>query len=54
MTEQTVLDVFRLQGLAEQGVRAKIDHARRKIIAGSPVSIHLPEFFGRERGQDFG
>src|SRR6266436_5386286 len=51
--KQPILNVLWPQRLAEEGIRAKIDHARRQIIAGSPIGIHLPYFFERKGRQDF-
>jgi hypothetical protein len=52
MAEETVLDMLRLQRLSEQGVRAKINHARRQIIASSPVCVDLPQLFGPKGSQN--
>ncbi len=41
VAKQPILDVLRLERLAQQGIGAEIDHAGRKIIAGSPVGIYL-------------
>jgi hypothetical protein len=48
MAQKPVLDVFRFQRFAQEGIRAKINHACRKIIAGSPIRMHLAQFFGRK------
>jgi len=53
MAKKAIFKVLRLQRLAQQRIGAKIDHARRQIIAGSPVRIDLPQFFRRKRCQDF-
>src|ERR1700677_2146517 len=49
MTKKPILDVLRLQGLAKQRIRAKIDHSCRQIIAGLPVSIRLYKLVGGKR-----
>jgi len=54
MTEESILDVLGLQRFSEKGIRAEIDHTGRKIIAGSPISMHLAQFLGSERRRDFG
>src|SRR5271168_1753366 len=54
MAKQPILDVFWLERFAEQGVRPKINHSRREIIASSPVSIRHPQLFGRKGSQFFG
>ena len=48
VAEQPVLDVRRLQWLAQQRIVLQVDHARSEIIAGAPVSIDLPQV---RRGQ---
>ena len=52
MTKKPILDVLRLQGLAKQRIRAKIDHSCRQIIAGMPVSIDLSQLVGCKRRQN--
>jgi hypothetical protein len=52
MAEKPVLDVLGFQWFSKQRIRAKIDHSRREIIAGSPVGVHLAEFF-RGKGSNF-
>jgi hypothetical protein len=47
MTEEAILDVLRLERFAEEGIRAKIDHARRQIIASAPIGIYPAQLFGR-------
>ncbi len=54
VAEKAILDVLRLERLAEKRVGAKIDHAGGKIVAGAPVGVHLGEFIVRERGKKFG
>ena len=49
MPEQPVLDVLRLEGLFEQGIVLKIDHAERQVFAGSPVGIDVLQFLGAQR-----
>jgi hypothetical protein len=39
VTQQAILDVFGLQGLTQQRVVLKVDHAKHQIIAGAPKSI---------------
>ena len=46
--QQPVLDVLRLQRLPQQRILPQIKHARAQIVAGPPVRIHLPQFFGRK------
>jgi hypothetical protein len=48
VTQQPVLDVLRLQGIAQQRVRAKIDHTHRQVIASPPIGIGLPQLFARK------
>lgn len=54
MTQEPILDVLRLQRLAEKRVPAKINHAHRQIVASSPVGVDLPQLFGRKRRLNFG
>src|ERR1022692_2426579 len=54
MAKEPIFDVLRFQRLAEKWVRAKIDHARRQVIASSPVSIDPLQLFGGQWSQDFG
>ena len=35
--------------LAQQRIRAQIDHADRQVIARAPVGVDLAQFFGRKR-----
>jgi len=53
MTKEPIRDVFRIRRLAEEGIRAKIDHAGRQIIASSPIGIHRPQLFGRKGHHTF-
>src|SRR5450755_5007325 len=48
VSEQPVLDVLGLQGLAQQRIRPQVKHARAKIVTGTPVSIHFPQFVGSQ------
>ena len=50
MTEQPVLDVFRLQRLAKQRVGAQVQHAHAKVVAGPPVCVHPAQLFRRQGG----
>ena len=49
MPEQPVLDVLRLEGLFEQRIVLKIDHAERQVFAGSPVGLDLLQLVGAQR-----
>ena len=42
MAEQAILDVLRLERLAQKRIGAQIDHAGGEIVAGAPVGIDLP------------
>jgi hypothetical protein len=44
-----MLEVLRLERLAEQGIGAKINHSGREIIAGLPIGMHVSQLFGRKR-----
>src|ERR1700685_406035 len=52
MAKKPILDMFRLQRLAKQRIRAEIDHSGRQIIAGMPVCIRLSQLFGGKRRWD--
>jgi hypothetical protein len=41
VAEQPVFHVFCRQRFAEQGVVFEIDHPHRKVVAGTPVGVHL-------------
>ena len=49
MPQQAVLDVLGLQRLTQQRVRAQVQHAGGKIVAGAPVGIHFSDFIGGQR-----
>ena len=49
MTEKAGFDVFRPQGLAEQGIVVEIDLSDGKIVGGPAVGMRLLRFFRRER-----
>jgi hypothetical protein len=49
MTQEPILDVLRLQRLAQQRILSQIKHSRAKIVARHPVGIHLPQLFGLKR-----
>jgi len=46
--EQTVLDVGRFQPFAKKGVVLQVDHADGEVVAGAPVGVDAPQFFGRQ------
>src|SRR5271166_1790665 len=48
MTEQAVLDVFRLEGFLQERIFLKIDHSKRQIHARPPVGMGFPEFLGTQ------
>jgi len=39
MPEQAVLEVRPLQGLAQQGVFAQVDHPHGQIATGAPIGV---------------
>ena len=41
VAEQPVLDVLRLERLAQQRVRAQVEHADAEVVAGAPVGVVL-------------
>ncbi len=43
VAQQSRLDVFELQGLAQERVVVQVDLADRDIVGGTPVGIHLAE-----------
>ena len=45
VTQQPLLDVLRLQRLAQQRIGAQIDHAGGQVVAGPPVGVDLAKFF---------
>ena len=49
MAEQPLLDVLRLERLAQQRIVLQIDHAERQVVAGSPIGIGFAQFIGIER-----
>ena len=49
VSEQPVLDVLGLQRLAQQRILPQVQHACAKIVTGTPVSVHLPQFIGSQR-----
>src|SRR5436309_12649237 len=49
VAEHRVLDVFRLEWLAEQGIALQIDHAEREVIASAPESMRRPRFIVAQR-----
>ena len=48
--QQSVLDVLRLERLAQQGVVLQIDHAQSEVIASAPEGMHPIKFFNPQRG----
>ena len=49
VAEQTRLDVFVPQRLAQQRIVVEIDLTDRQIVGGPPVGVHFLEEIGRER-----
>ena len=49
VTEQPLFDVIRLQRLFQQWILYQVQHANAKVIAGTPVGIHLAQSFCRKR-----
>src|ERR1039458_3686987 len=49
VSEQPVLDVLGLQWFAQQRVLPQVKHACAKIVTGTPVSVHFPQFVGSQR-----
>src|SRR5262249_35647871 len=45
MPEQAVLDVFGLQGLAQEWVGLKVNHSECDVVAGRPEGVNFPRFF---------
>jgi hypothetical protein len=50
MPEQAVLEVRLLQGLAQQGVFAQVDHPHGQTATGAPIGVDGCDLVGRERG----
>ena len=49
VAEQAVLDVLRLQRLAEKGIGNQVKHAGAEVIAGAPVGVGQAKFVRAER-----
>ena len=49
VTEQSRLDLFRLERFAKQGIFKQVDLADAKIVRCTPVAIHLVKHFWRKR-----
>src|ERR1700677_1526045 len=49
MPQQAVLDVLRLERLAQKRIVAQVQHAGRKVNASAPVGVHFSDFFGGQR-----
>ena len=49
MAEKAIFDVLSLQGLFQEGVVLKIDHAKRHVSAGAPVGVYLAQFVSTQR-----
>src|SRR5215469_4720212 len=45
MPKQTILDLLRLQRLAEQWILLQVDHSQAEIIAGAPIDLCVAQFF---------
>jgi hypothetical protein len=45
VTEEAVLNVLGLEGLAQKGILREVEHADGEIVAGAPVGIHFAKFF---------
>ena len=44
VSQQAIFDVFRFQGLLQEGIVLKVDHSQRKVITGSPECVNLLKF----------
>ena len=49
VSEQTVLDVLRLERLLQQRIVLQIDHAQAQVIAGPPVGVSLLQLVRSKR-----
>jgi hypothetical protein len=49
VSEKPILDMFRLQRLAEQRVVLQVDHAEAEIITSAPVCMDFAKRVGAER-----
>jgi hypothetical protein len=47
--EKPVLDVLCFQRLFEKRVVQQVYHPEHQVIAGPPIRVDLPQFFGAER-----
>jgi hypothetical protein len=43
VSEEAVLDVIDLEGIAQERVVPEVDHADRQVIAGAPPGVDTPE-----------
>src|SRR5262245_26865269 len=48
VTLEALLDVLRLQRLAQQRIGTQVDHADNQIITSSPVGIHQAKLFRKQ------
>ena len=46
VAQQALLDVLRLERLAEQGIALQVDHADREVVARPPVRVDLAQLVG--------
>ena len=47
MAEQSLLDMFKRERLAQQRIGAQINLPRRYIVPRTPVRVHFAQLFGR-------
>ena len=48
MAQETRLDVFDVERLAQQGIRIEIDLTDREVVCRAPVRMHFAQFLGRQ------
>lgn len=46
VTQQTPFDVLGLQRFTKKRIRSQIQHPGRKVVAGAPICVRHPQFFG--------
>jgi hypothetical protein len=48
VSEKTILDVIRLEGILQQGVVLQVDHAKAQVVACTPVGMSFLQCLGIE------